>query len=90
MLIDSAHTLDQSSGGKIPNTTIASRRRLAGSAEARTPPRPPGAEKLSGAKDKYPSRQGDYRILLEIQDGVLVVYIVKAGHRREVHRQLPE
>jgi mRNA interferase RelE/StbE len=48
-------------------------------------PRPPGCEKLSG-RDQYRLRQGDYRILYEIQDLELVVVVVKVGHRREVYR----
>jgi len=48
-------------------------------------PRPPGSEKLSG-RDQYRLRQGDYRILYEIQDLDLVVVVVKVGHRREVYR----
>ena len=47
-------------------------------------PRPPGCEKLSG-HDQYRLRQGNYRILYEIQDLDLVV-VIGAGHRREVYR----
>jgi mRNA interferase RelE/StbE len=48
-------------------------------------PRPHGAEKLSGA-DKYRVRQGDYRILYEIDDSARLVTIVKVGNRREIYR----
>jgi mRNA interferase RelE/StbE len=48
-------------------------------------PRPPGCEKLSG-QERYRVRQGDYRIIYEIQDDVLTVIVVKVGHRREVYR----
>ncbi|HEY5284190.1 MAG TPA: type II toxin-antitoxin system RelE/ParE family toxin, partial [Polyangia bacterium] len=48
-------------------------------------PRPPGCEKLSGA-EKYRIRQGDYRILYEIDDAAKLVTIVKVGNRREVYR----
>ena len=48
-------------------------------------PRPPGCEKLSG-HDQYRLRQGNYRILYEIQDLDLVVLVVKIGHRRDVYR----
>ena len=47
--------------------------------------RPPGCEKLSG-HDQYRLRQGNYRILYEIQDLDLVVLLVKVGHRRDVYR----
>ena len=50
-------------------------------------PRPPGAEKLAGVGDKYRIRQGNYRILYEIQDDILVVTVVKIGDRKEVYRR---
>jgi mRNA interferase RelE/StbE len=48
-------------------------------------PRPQGCEKLSGA-EKYRIRQGNYRILYEIDDSKRSVIIVKVGNRREVYR----
>jgi mRNA interferase RelE/StbE len=53
--------------------------------ELRTDPRPVGSVKLSG-KEYYRIRQGDYRIVYEIQDAKLIVIVVKVGHRREVYR----
>jgi mRNA interferase RelE/StbE len=48
-------------------------------------PRPVGAEKLSG-QERYRVRQGDYRILYEIEDQVLRIIVVKIGLRRDVYR----
>jgi len=48
-------------------------------------PRPPGCERLSG-RDQFRLRQGDYRILYDIQDLDLVVVVVRVGHRRDVYR----
>jgi mRNA interferase RelE/StbE len=48
-------------------------------------PRPPGVEKLSGA-EQYRIRQGDYRVLYEIDDGRKTVTIVRIAHRRDVYR----
>lgn len=48
-------------------------------------PRPNGVEKLSG-QERYRVRQGDYRILYEIEDQVLRILVVKVGHRRDVYR----
>jgi mRNA interferase RelE/StbE len=48
-------------------------------------PRPRGCEKLSG-EEKYRIRQGDLRILYEINDDLEAVTIVKIGHRRDVYR----
>ncbi len=52
----------------------------------REDPRPPGSEKLSG-QPRYRIRQGRYRILYQIEDDVLVVTVVKVGHRRHVYRR---
>ena len=48
-------------------------------------PRGPNSEKLS-AQERYRVRQGVYRISYEIQDDLLVVTVVKVGHRREVYK----
>jgi mRNA interferase RelE/StbE len=50
-----------------------------------TNPRPHGCEKLSGS-EKYRVRQGDYRILYEIDDSTKSVIIVKVGNRKEIYR----
>lgn len=51
-----------------------------------TEPRPNGCKKLSGAKNAYRLRIGEYRIVYEIYDGVLVVIVIRVAHRREVYR----
>ena len=48
-------------------------------------PRAPGCEKLSGA-ELYRVRQGLYRIVYEIHDGLIVVEVIRVGRRSEVHR----
>ena len=48
-------------------------------------PRPSGCRKLSG-RDKYRLRSGQYRIVYAVQDAILVVTIMKVGHRRDVYR----
>ncbi len=50
-------------------------------------PRPHGCEKLSG-QNQYRLRCGDYRILYTIEDKVLIVFIIKIGHRKDVYRSL--
>jgi mRNA interferase RelE/StbE len=50
-------------------------------------PRPSGIEKLKGEDNAYRLRVGDYRILYEVHDKVLLVLVVKVGHRREVYRK---
>ncbi len=48
-------------------------------------PRPSGVEKLSGA-EQYRIRQGDYRVLYQIDDRRRTVTIVRIRHRRDVYR----
>ena len=48
-------------------------------------PRPPGSERLSGLQ-LYRIRQGDDRILYDIDDQDRTVTVIKIGHRREVDR----
>ena len=62
------------------------RLRLAGRIRAlSTDPRPPGCEQLSG-QDRLRVRQGDYRVVYEVNDVKREVTIYKIGHRREVYR----
>lgn len=51
-------------------------------------PRPPGCRKMEGAASTYRLRVGAYRIVYEIEDRVLLVLVVRVGHRREVYRGL--
>ena len=49
-------------------------------------PRPLGVLKMEGEEDLYRVRVGDYRIIYEIQDRVLLIVVVKVGHRSNVYR----
>lgn len=48
-------------------------------------PRPSGSRKLTGS-EFWRLRVGDYRVVYAIEDGRLVVLVVKVAHRREVYR----
>ena len=50
-----------------------------------TDPRPIGSEKLS-EQDRYRVRQGNYRIIYSVEDDLLVVFVVKIGHRKDICR----
>lgn len=50
-------------------------------------PHPPGSVKLQGEGELFRVRVGDYRIVYQIQNAVLVVLVVQIGHRREIYRQ---
>ena len=51
---------------------------------------PDGPEtiKMKGDNPFHRVRVGDYRIVYEIQNDVLLVLIVKIGHRKEIYRNL--
>ena len=48
-------------------------------------PRPPGVKRLSGS-DYYRVRQGVYRIVYEIVDDALIVYVIKVARRASIYR----
>jgi mRNA interferase RelE/StbE len=47
-------------------------------------PRPYGYKKLKG-RPGYRIRVGDYRIIYQVKNNILTVYILIIGHRREVY-----
>jgi mRNA interferase RelE/StbE len=49
-------------------------------------PRPPGCRKLTGSKDDWRIRVGDYRVVYEIADQIRIVRVNRVRHRREVYR----
>jgi mRNA interferase RelE/StbE len=49
-------------------------------------PRPPGCRKLAGSDALYRVRVGDYRIVYQVEDAVLVVLVVRVAHRRDIYR----
>ena len=69
---------------RIPNRDL--RRILATIESLSEEPRPPGTEKLSG-QERYRVRQGNYRIIYEINDDEVVVVVVKVGHRKDVYQR---
>ena len=50
-----------------------------------TSPRQVGSEKLAGL-ERYRLRVGTYRVLYEIEDGIITVIIVKIAHRKDAYR----
>ncbi|WP_106817718.1 type II toxin-antitoxin system RelE family toxin [Janibacter massiliensis] len=50
-------------------------------------PRPANASKLKGGAGEWRVRTGDYRIVYDIDDGVLRVLVLAVGHRREIYRR---
>jgi mRNA interferase RelE/StbE len=52
----------------------------------RSNPRPRGSRKLSGYRDVYRIRVGVYRILYSVERALLLIVILKVGHRKNVYR----
>jgi mRNA interferase RelE/StbE len=50
-------------------------------------PRPSGCRKLTGSKNDWRIRIGDYRVIYEIDEKVKAVRIMRVRHRREVYRK---
>jgi mRNA interferase RelE/StbE len=48
----------------------------------------PETTKMKGENHFHRVRVGDYRIIYEIQNEVLVILIVKVGHRKNIYRNL--
>lgn len=47
-------------------------------------PRPNGCKKLKG-REAYRVREGDYRIIYEIEDKILRVLVLDVGHRKDIY-----
>jgi mRNA interferase RelE/StbE len=47
-------------------------------------PRPQGYRKLKGRKG-YRIRVGDYRVIYEITDHVLLIEVIDLGHRKDIY-----
>ena len=79
--------LSPSAVRQLKKLDIAARRRIQAAIETLAgEPRPAGAKKLVGGGGEWRVRTGDYRIVYEIHDGVLLVLVVAVGHRREIYR----
>lgn len=50
-----------------------------------TDPRPNGCKKLKG-RNGYRVRAGNYRIIYEIFDAVLIIEVIAIGHRKDIYR----
>ena len=64
------------------------RRVMAAIAALALVPRPASARKLVGADAAYRIRVGDYRVVYQIMNRVLIVLVVRVRHRKDVYRRL--
>lgn len=51
-------------------------------------PRPHGYKKLQGNENLYRIRSGNYRIVYQIQDTMLIVLVLRIGNRKDVYRKI--
>lgn len=57
---------------------------MASIADLANNPRPPGCKKLRG-RPGYRIREGNYRVIYEINDKILTVTVIEAGDRKEIY-----
>ena len=48
----------------------------------------PDTTKMKGNNPFHKVRIGDYRVIYEIQNDVLLILIVKVGHRKDIYRNI--
>ncbi len=73
---------------QLRNLDPAARRRVQAAIELLADqPRPSGAKTLLGGDGEWRVRTGDYRIVYEVRDEVLLVLVVAVGHRREIYQR---
>ena len=53
--------------------------------ELENDPRPAGCKKLVNV-EAWRIRIGDYRVIYEIQDTILLVTVIEIGHRRDIYK----
>lgn len=79
---DKAVRLLQTLDSKIQRHIINKLRTLAEN------PRPAGCITIKGAKNLYRIRSGDYRIIYQIHNRELLVFVIRIGHRKDIYDRL--
>jgi mRNA-degrading endonuclease RelE of RelBE toxin-antitoxin system len=51
-------------------------------------PRPAGVKKLTTIENHFRIRVGDYRIVYAVEDRFLVIFVIAAGHRKNIYQRL--
>lgn len=49
-------------------------------------PHPPGSRKTVGSEALFRIRVGDYRVIYEVQNEILTIFIIRIGHRKDIYR----
>ena len=50
-------------------------------------PFPEGCRKLQGEENTYRIRQGNYRVIYEVEDNRLLILVLKIGHRKDIYKK---
>lgn len=53
-----------------------------------TNPRPNNRVPIKGKKNAYRIRKGNYRIIYTINDDILLILIIRIGHRKDIYRNM--
>ena len=51
-----------------------------------TTPKPPGCRKMVGSEKDFRIRVGDYRVIYQIRSTVLMIFVIRIGHRKDIYR----
>lgn len=51
-----------------------------------TESKPLGCRKLVGSENDYRIRVGDYRVIYQIRNSVVMIFVVRIGHRKDIYR----
>ncbi len=50
-------------------------------------PHPAGSRKLHGSEHLFRIRMGDYRVVYSVENRLLIIEIIRVGHRKDVYRK---
>ena len=51
-------------------------------------PKPEGSAKLKGSSNLFRMRHGDYRVIYQVNKDILIIIIIRIGHRRDIYKSL--
>lgn len=46
----------------------------------------PGSRKIVGSENDYRIRVGDYRVVYQIRSFVVMIFVIRIGHRKDIYR----
>lgn len=67
---------------------LTRRRVLTATSKLEADPRPSGVRASTGFENAWRIRIGDYRVLYEIDDDVVLITVFRVAHRRQVYGDL--